>query len=566
MTIRFINDWNGFSAGMTRSLSPALEAQAKAERAAVDAVEAAPAPVAVRGDPLTGALIGPDAKPLPAVSGAGNIGRLLRLVIWSDSTGDMTALAANISAMVNNGDGTFNVTSASAGLVPGAVARIVGAGGVMGSASMNLRRAVVLAANRATNVYTFAFGGDTSPIQGFATPFLMVPNQGSSTGWVNHANAALGGALKIVANVSAWGARMEQVTPMIYNEMVGVKADFVVWSQGLNDIYQDTPLAKMQADARTQFDYCDKLGLRMLIVTPPPGDSTLLGATWTLARAQRQRDFCAWLLDEARERGYLAVDSYRAQEGGVACCGFVSPNYNASAGFVATDGLHPNNRSARAIGLAAAAVLAPFAPVKNTVQYRTGNLVVNPQFTGAAGTSSGAGTIVGGSVIPTNWSVSVDAGISVTVSTPARTLAADGDTDGNNLRLVITSTSAGFINIGGAGAFSGLAAGDTLNSDLTAVVAANPVGLQSISHAVRCYYKDPGNTNYIYLLQTLAGASVNRGAGGTESLGRLGDVLPPGWSGGVSAFVGIDPRTTIIVGAGANIDVTFKAPSAWKSA
>lgn len=71
MTIRFINDWNGFSAGMTRSLSPALEAQAKAERAAVDAVEAAPEPVAVRGDPLTGALIGPDAKPLPAVSGAG---------------------------------------------------------------------------------------------------------------------------------------------------------------------------------------------------------------------------------------------------------------------------------------------------------------------------------------------------------------------------------------------------------------------------------------------------------------------------------------------------------------
>ncbi len=71
MTIRFLNDWHGYKAGQTRTLSAAEETDALGDRVAVAVVAAPASPVEVRFDPATSSLLGPDGKPVSPVSGAG---------------------------------------------------------------------------------------------------------------------------------------------------------------------------------------------------------------------------------------------------------------------------------------------------------------------------------------------------------------------------------------------------------------------------------------------------------------------------------------------------------------
>jgi lysophospholipase L1-like esterase len=96
MTIRFVNDWNGYKEGQTRTLSAADEAAAVAARVAVS-VTAAPDPqVPVRFDPASNALVGPDGKAVSPVSGGGNN---VKLPKWRRALAKVRAGTANANLM-----------------------------------------------------------------------------------------------------------------------------------------------------------------------------------------------------------------------------------------------------------------------------------------------------------------------------------------------------------------------------------------------------------------------------------------------------------------------------------
>lgn len=69
MTIRFVNDWQGYKAGMTRTLSPGQEATALGDRAAVPAVDVPLALVDVKFNPNTQEVLGANGEKISVGGG-----------------------------------------------------------------------------------------------------------------------------------------------------------------------------------------------------------------------------------------------------------------------------------------------------------------------------------------------------------------------------------------------------------------------------------------------------------------------------------------------------------------
>jgi len=218
---------------------------------------------------------------------------------------------------------------------------------------------------------------------------------------------------------------------------------------GINDISSDVPVATTIANFKIIFGKLLAAGIKVIAntITPYGAAYTIIGDAITL-KNPRMNQVNQWMAQYASvTTGFYLVDAYSI---------IVDPTSTSGYSVAANqrDGLHPSQQGARAIGAAVASVINKYAvdTQYHTSGYSDGfdysasafNRMSNSLFQGAGGTTSpGAGTTITATQIATSWTVASTAGgTSTTVcTTEARTLLADGDTIGNNQKLVITLTN-----------------------------------------------------------------------------------------------------------------------------
>jgi lysophospholipase L1-like esterase len=346
---------------------------------------------------------------------------------------------------VDNGDGTATVTfTANHSFPVGSSIRME----LCSQRKFNQRRATVVAVPNAASV-TYTITGATSPVIG-NSPQAIYAWRTACSGWWGHLQAKTKNAFQLVANVTNWGAYSNELPELWASDVVaaGVRPKIVFYLCGFNDANSGpATLAQMQARALANFDLISGIGAAGHLITIPPYTNAVATSAMKVMRS-----YNAWLMQEAARRGWRCTDVTRAWAGTQGYISTFTTPFSVNPGAV-TDEIHTSPLGAQFIGNAVAADLAsdvlaysrkyplPFPDSTDG----TGNLLANSPFTGSGGSSAGTvGTVSG--TIPNNLTIQSDtSGNNVAVLPVARTLAADGDTYGNNLRLTITHAATGFV-------------------------------------------------------------------------------------------------------------------------
>lgn len=182
------------------------------------------------------------------------------------------------------------------------------------------------------------------------------------------------------------------------------------------------------------------------MVLVPPRDSA--SAAWSSGKQTVHNQLNKYLWEYAKFRGATPLDSWRAVDGGETWVDPAATNPDPTSGFTsASDYTHPIIRGAAAFGKMLCDALRsravdPFTGAHSAIA-EEGNLFTNSSLTGTSGTKTPAsGTIVGNA--PDSWTVEITAGTpTITLTSPARTVAADGDANGNNLQAVFAYSGSG---------------------------------------------------------------------------------------------------------------------------
>jgi hypothetical protein len=216
-----------------------------------------------------------------------------------------------------------------------------------------------------------------------------------------------------------------------------------------------------------------------------------------------------WLADYCAQAGIDFADTWAAQHNGSTWVNAAAGNPDPTTGFTnATDGTHPLNVGAYAFASATpSSVLARFPrPIKyaHSAISTAINKFLNPRLTGIAGTKTvGTGTING--TVPDNWTVEITAGTpTVTLTSPARTVSADGDADGSNLQAVFAYSGTGtqvFRLVNAASLHSSLTVGDVMDVEIPVTItgATGMVGMEFILFGAK---SSGGNENIGHLVGT----------------------------------------------------------------
>ena len=303
---------------------------------------------------------------------------------------------------------------------------------------------------------TYTNTGRFSPLVGAGNPYVLLERQLSCFGIFAYLRMLAGGNMEVAANAAVGGASVDESFD-VFNFLVNqnVYARFGIWCVGRNDIYaRNRTYSEVITAAKRYIDAAMKQCKYFIAVTVPAQDSALLGGVWTTEKMQIQLQYEYWVKEYVMTRGGYVVDAAAAASDAVAYRDATSANSNPTAGWT-TDGTHPNNLSAYAIGSAILSqiqsLLIPqqrwITGVSSTFANEPSIITDNAVLSGTGGTvTPNAGVITG--TAPDSWTIAVDSGTAnVTTSQIARTVASDGDAAGNWLRLVITTTGAAQVSI-----------------------------------------------------------------------------------------------------------------------
>jgi hypothetical protein len=380
------------------------------------------------------------------VSGAGISGALPVLLVGDSNTAFSWDSGPTCTAIVDNGDGTGTISwGGSHNFAVGS--RITVNNSI--TQRLNAFNALVTAiTNSGTFNATYQLGGRTSPVvSGVAasSASLHMGRYGPS-GYAGWLEAKRGRRLGYIL-AAAGGADSTQALTL-YNDALAeaqaVKCSDVVLMIGTNDVFaRGWDFATAQANVQALVDRMRAaMPGRLWWVMPPPMGS---GATaWTAPKQTVMNRLIRWMWRYATEVGATPIDSWRGQQNGTTLVNGGAANPDPTANFLGADATHTSNLGALAI---ANAISAEWSKVQanpfglgfqggHAAVQNQGNALTNSRLTGTAGTkTAGGGTISG--TAPDSWTVEITSGTgTLTLTSPARTVAADGDTDGNNLQVI----------------------------------------------------------------------------------------------------------------------------------
>jgi lysophospholipase L1-like esterase len=208
------------------------------------------------------------------------------------------------------------------------------------------------------------------------------------------AQSLTGHRLRSLGNMAQAGQTTAQILARV-DATLALEPGAVHLLAGTNDVGLDVAAATTQANLAAYYDACAAAGVRVIAGTIPPNDG------WTSGQRQAQTETNAWLRDQvATRRGWVLVD-YAAAVTDPDTGGYVP-------GYAQSDGTHPSQPGAQAMGrVLAASILSlnPPAPLLLSDPNDATNLFTAP--------APGSGRFAGGT-----WT---QGGTAATLSKVART-------------------------------------------------------------------------------------------------------------------------------------------------
>lgn len=296
---------------------------------------------------------------------------------------------------------------------------------------------------------TYTMSARNSPITGAAAAntTAFYPLRRSVLGALGWFEYYFGGALS-AQYAMAGGADSGQCLAMLQDALsADTTTEDIIICAGMNDIYaRGWDYATAQSSIKALINTAAASGKTVYIATIPPRNSA--DAAWSSAKQTIHNKINKYIWAYAKTLGLNPIDTWRATNNAVTWVNPAASNPDPTTDFTsASDYAHPISRGAAAFGKLLGEALAsravePFVAAHASIANQN-NLFTNSSLTGTAGTKTpGSGSIVGNA--PDSWTVEITAGTpTVTLSSPARTVAADGDASGNNLQAVFAYSGSG---------------------------------------------------------------------------------------------------------------------------
>lgn len=371
-----------------------------------------------------------------------------RIVLIGDSqSAFVDSTGPTCTAIVDNGDGTATITFS--GSHSWAVGHPI-AVNVAPARKFNVMNGTVTAqSNSGTFSVTYTLGGNTSPVTGTLASEVqtLYPWRRSPLGYATWLEVLQSRSIDYV-KVCAGGADSRQILSMYNDALLTVQAsqasDIIVMP-GMNDVYArgwTFDATKASIKALLNRIRATMRRARMWVLLVPARDSG--GSAWSSAKQTVHNRLNRWLWLYALQIGATPVDTWRAAQNGITYVNPAASNPDPNTNM-SNDGTHQSQVGALAIARALDALMRQTAAVQaggkqfgHSAMAAQNNALTNPGLTGTGGTKTpGSGSITGNA--PDNWIVEISSGTgALTLTSPARTVSADGDAYGNNLSVAVS--------------------------------------------------------------------------------------------------------------------------------
>lgn len=409
-----------------------------------------------------------------------------------------------VTAIVNNGDGTGTVTfNASHNWTVGhpitvnaSTDRVLNSFSGTVTAMLN------------TNPYwvTYTLTNRTSPVtSGSASGTgCLYPLRTAPLGFATWLQALQSKRLAYV-NACAGGADSGQILTMYRDaleEAQAAKVSDVVVMAGTNDIYaRGWDFATTQASLKALIDYIvSTTTARIWWCNVLPYGSS--GGAWSAGKQVIHNRINRWIWRYGQQIGVTVVDTWRAAQNGLTMVNPAAGNPDFTTGFAGADVTHTANLGALALARSLDTLMRQAASVQplmfqggHSAIHGQGNAFANPSLTGTAGTKTvGSGTITG--TVPDSWTVENTSGTgTLTLTSPVRTVAADGDASGNNLQVVPSVSANTWRLINSTSIHSAVTAGEVREASIPLTIT-GAAGLTGIELVVFGTKSSGGNENF----------------------------------------------------------------------
>lgn len=409
-----------------------------------------------------------------------------------------------VTAIVNNGDGTGTVTfNASHNWTVGQPITV----NASTAQELNSFNGTVTAMMN-TNPYwvTYTLTSRTSPVTSGAASGTgcLYPLRTAPLGFAAWLQALQSKRLAYV-NACAGGADSGQVLTMYQDALAEAQtarvSDIIVMA-GTNDIYAraldfDTTKASLKAlidyiagTTTARIWWCNVL---------PYGSS---GGAWTEAKQTVHNRINRWIWRYGPQIGVTVVDTWKSSQNGLTMVNPAAANPDFTTGFAGADVTHTANLGALALARTLDTLMRQAASVQplafqggHTDAQNQGNALTNSSLIGTAGTkTAGGGTITG--TVPDSWTLEITSGTgTLTTTSPARTVAADGDASGSNLQVIPSVSANTWRLINTTSLHSAVTAGEVREASIPLTIT-GAVGLTGIELVIFGTKSSGGNENF----------------------------------------------------------------------
>lgn len=354
-------------------------------------------------------------------------------LLVGDSISAIAETIIGATGVVNNGDGTGTITRGSTwGASIGEPIRISAAP----TQALNVMDSTIVAIGNSGRDLTFSLGGRTHTVTSPSAPSAVFPNRRTSRGYLNWIESKLGRQFRTTWCATS-GATASQINALLNATLITFPHDVGFLLAGMNNIYSalqdfDTAWAEIKTLIDNTRNKCNFLN----ILTIPPRNSA--DSQWTAARQAIHTKLNRAIYDYGLSVGANVIDTWGCVQNGTTYVNAAATNPDPNANFV-IDNTHPSTPGGAAIGQAIALLN----------QSRNGSNGWLPAHLEALGADSGNIITDGGFVtntggVATGWTQSsTTAGMTVTPTCVARTVAADGDAAGFNQVFTIAIGTAG---------------------------------------------------------------------------------------------------------------------------
>lgn len=445
MTVQFLRAWNGHEQFQIKDLAASEEGRlvglgiCRFWSAGIDGRS----PLVAAADSILPALVGSTGKPLGRLTpddGAGSM-----LFVGDSNTAFSFDQGPTVTAIQDNGDGTATVTFS--GSHNWAVGQRITVNNSTARALNVFDAEVTAIVNTNPYTVTYRLGGRTSPVVSgvAASTATLYMARYSPIGFIPWLEALQNRRLGVIL-AAAGGADSTQALTLFEDaraSAIAAKTSDVVVMVGTNDVFARAwDFATAQAALRALLDsIASTMPARIWWLAPPPLNSS--AGAWSSGKQTVMNRLIRWMARYAPTIGATFIDTWRGAQNGLSLVNGGASNPDANANFLGADGTHTTSLGALAISRALNAALRDVQATRSlgfqgahASTQNQGNALTNSRLTGTGGTKTpGSGTISGSA--PDSWTVEITSGSgTITLTNPARTVANDGDTDGNNLSVV----------------------------------------------------------------------------------------------------------------------------------